>query len=212
MESFQGYSLKITDHTLIMRAIVDRILLVVQYLDVPKGTVPTPIQTIEAALRVRSFDAHTRQLLQQVHDLLPVIEAGKENLPRDFTTEMTALQGRLIGLPVTEQLSVLDQARQAYDDTGIFAAGIDSATQILRAGADTLYSADSPLMELMEVTATTHSALGDIAATDAIGGTLGGGAGLLVGGPAGIPIGATAGGASASAGAITAAVAVAIFS
>jgi len=206
MESFQRYSLTITDHTLVMQAVVDRILLVVHYLDVPAETPPTPAQVIDAALKVRSFDADTRQILQQIQELLPVIEAGKEQLPRDFIDEMTALQGRLTGLPVTQKLSVLDESRQEYHDAGIFAAGIDCATQILQTGADSIYSADSSLMELMDISAATHSALGDIAAIDAIGGAIGGGAGFLLGGPPGVVVGGAAGGGGASLGALGTAV------
>jgi hypothetical protein len=94
-------------------------------------------------LKVRSFDLSTRRLLQAVHDILPAVEEGEEGLPQEFVTEMTALQEKITGLPVEQKISVLDQARQAYD-SDIFVVGVDFASQILQDGATTIYSADSP--------------------------------------------------------------------
>jgi hypothetical protein len=197
--------LTIADHTLLMEALADRIFLVARNVDAPEETEITPIHAIDAALKVRSFDAAMQRRLQRVRELLPVIEEGMEQLPAGFVESMTSLQDELSGPPVERKLALLEQRRKDADDGGVLATALDSASEVLRDGADRLYAPDSALEELMSVTTSTESSLGDIAAIDAIGGAIGGGVGLLAAG-VGAPVGAAAGAAGASAGAITAAV------
>jgi hypothetical protein len=190
----QSDSLTIRDHTLLVQAVLDRPLHVMQYLELPKGEAPSPQQVLDAALKVRSFDAETNSRLRRVHELFPVVEAGKAQLPEAFLYEMERLSAEITGKPVDEKLSIIARAREAQVDDDLLTTGLDVGEQILRDGAESIYGAEFPAAELLE-NAAFDTTLQDIAAIDVITGSIGAGVGALVGGIGAIPGGAVAAGA-----------------
>lgn len=204
----QADSLTIEDHTFLVQAVLDRPLHVMRYLELPKREVPTPEQVLDAALKVRSFDAETKSRLRRVRDLFPVVEAGKAQLPRTFLDEMERLSAEVTGKPVGEKLSIIARAREAQANDYLLATGLEIGEQILRDGADSIYAADFPAAELLEN--PTFDTVEDIAAIDVITGSIGAGVGALAGGVGAVPAGAVAAGAG-SLGAGIAAIVIAVF-
>jgi hypothetical protein len=203
--------LTVTDHTLIMRAVMDHPMRLLRYVPSKyksrKGPRPSGGEVLQAALQVEEIDEYTKGRIRMVLDLLPKIEEGMAALPESAKSTVDDLRQRLANKSVEEKRSVFRDAdlRRRHRDDGL-AAGMDVAAQILEDGLDSIYSPDHSFYKWVQERRGSSGAtgreatMGDVADTDAIVATGGGGAGLLYGGPAGAAVGGVIGGVGGSAG------------
>jgi hypothetical protein len=143
------------DHTKLVRAVLEHPLHVIKYLNVPNGQSPTPLQVVDAALKVRSFDAATKARLQDARASYVLFEEEQAKDSAAFTEHRERVRAALEGKSIAEMIAAIDYLlAQGLDDR--WTAGLEFAKAILVDGAESIYSPDFSAYELME-TATFAS-------------------------------------------------------
>ncbi len=198
------------DHTLIMREVMKHPFQVIRYLGYKPGDAkPDGSAVLEAALRVDSIDAFTKDRIKAVLEILPKLDEARGSVPKAVTRAMDGLNRRLAGQPIENQIRILrdPEMRAEMDHEGLD-VGMEFGARILEDGAGSIYSPDYGFYQTIGdgQTATARKGTVDtIKDIDYFGGVAGAGAGVFVGGVGAGP-GAAAGAAGASAGAAIAAV------
>jgi hypothetical protein len=143
------------DHTKLVRAVLEHPLHVIKYLNVPSGQSPTPLEVIEAALKVRSFDAGTKARLQDARAGYLQLEEDRAKYSASFTQHLERVHAALDGKSIADMISALDYllAQEHLDDRST--AGLEFAKAILVDGADSIYSPDFSVGELLETATFT---------------------------------------------------------
>jgi hypothetical protein len=160
-----GPPFTVTDHTELVKAVLERPLHIIKYLDVPEGQAPTTMQVLDAALQVRSFDAATKARLEAARASYLLFEEHAKEAA--FTERGKRVHDALEGKSVPEMIATLDDLL-AREDSHHTSAGIRLARDILVDGADSIYSPDSPEAELLEGSHThALSGLQQVAQQDA---------------------------------------------
>jgi hypothetical protein len=138
------------DHTKLMRAVLERPLHVMKYLDVPRGESPTNMQVIDAALKVKSFDSATRARLQAARAAGLRFEEEQADDVAGYTARRDRVEAALEGKTTPEMIAAIDDllAQEQLDERS--AAGLQLAKEILVDGADSVYSPDFPAWELLD--------------------------------------------------------------
>lgn len=138
------------DHTKLMRAVLERPLHVIKYLNVPRGQSPTNLQVIDAALQVKSFDAATKARLQEARAAGLRFEEEQAKDSASFTERRDRVQAALEGKSIPEMIAAVDYllAQEQLDDRSV--RGLEVAKEILVDGADSIYSPDFPAWELLD--------------------------------------------------------------
>jgi hypothetical protein len=180
------------DHTKLMKAVLQRPLHVIRYLNTPSGQSPTTLEVIDAALEVRSFDADTKARLRDARASYLRFQEERAKDSAAFTQHLEGVHAALDGKSISDMIAALDDllAQEHLDHRST--AGLEFAKAILMDGADSIYSPDFSVYELLET--TTSAGAQQEAQVDADFAAAGGG------GPSG--------GAAAGAGSIGAAISV----
>jgi hypothetical protein len=155
MEDIYEAPFTAADHTKLVRAVLERPLHVIKYLNVPDGQSPTTLQVIDAALKVKSFDASTKARLQDARAGYIRFEAERANDSASFTQHLQRVHAALDGKSIADMIAALDvlMAQDLLDDGS--KAGLELAKAILVDGADSIYSPDFSAYELFETTTST---------------------------------------------------------
>ncbi|MCW2780674.1 MAG: hypothetical protein JWR35_1123 [Marmoricola sp.] len=143
------------DHTKLVKAVLDRPLHVIKYLDVPSGHAPTNLEVVDAALQVKSFDDETKARLRAARAGYLRFEEERAGRSASFTAHLERVHAALEGKSITEMIAAVDTllAQEHLDDHA--AAGLQLAKAILIDGADSIYAPDYPVYELLETVAFT---------------------------------------------------------
>src|SRR6266540_3801371 len=138
------------DHTKLVRAVLERPLHVIKYLNVPRGQSPTTMQLIDAALQVKSFDSGTKARLQEARTACLRFEEEQARDSAAYTERGDRLQAALEGKSIPEMIAAVDDllAQEQLDDRS--RGGLTLAKAILEDGADSIYSLDFPVWELVD--------------------------------------------------------------
>jgi hypothetical protein len=196
--------LTVEDHTLIVRAVMERPFEVIQYMNKKDRTAnPSPTAVLEAALQVDQIDSYTKDRISIALDILPRLDEARENAPADLQRSLDEFQGRLARGSIDEQIDMLRSLKTDYRDHDGLTQGVEFAAQMLEDGRSSIYSPDFPFYRMLREGKrgrATRAAVDDIKNADTIGAAIGGGIGVFVGGVgAGPGAAATGGGASAGA-------------
>lgn len=196
--------LKPEDHTLIMKAIMERPFEIIQYMNKKDRTSnPSPIAILEATLQVSEISAYIKERIRMVLDILRRLEDGRRNAPSGLQRSVDDLQRRLAGRPIDEQIGMLRDLKSDYRSHEGLPESLEVAAQILEDGRSSIYSPEFPFYRMLNEGKrgrASRKPIDDIKDADVIGATAGGGVGVIVAG-VGAAAGAAAGGAGASAGA-----------
>ena len=96
------------DHTLIMREVMKHPFQVIRYLGYKPGDAkPDGSAVLEAALRVDSIDAFTKDRIKAVLEILPKLDEARGSVPKAVTRAMDGLNRRLAGQPIENQIRIL---------------------------------------------------------------------------------------------------------
>lgn len=189
-----------SDHTVIIRAVMDNSFAVLKHLDNPRDRKPDGGEVLRAALKVGGIADWVKDVISAVLKVLDQMESQRGNEPAGARRAVDDLRGRLAGLPLDRKIELLRGERGRYRSQEGMAEGMEVAAAILEDGASTIYSAEFPFNRMLtEGRGTRKPSLGATADADGVGGVIGGVWGSLAGGVGAGP-GAVVGGASASAG------------
>ncbi|WP_156226613.1 hypothetical protein [Corynebacterium comes] len=188
-----------SDHTVIIRAIMENAFAVIKHLDDPRSRKPDGAEVLRAALKVGGIADWVKDLISAVLSVLEQIDAQRGNEPAAARRAVDDLRDRLQGLPLDRKIELLRGEQGRYRSNDGMAEGMELAASILEDGASTIYSADFPFNRMLtEGSGARKPSLGATADADGVGGV----AGALIGTPiagVGAGPGAVAGGAAASA-------------
>jgi len=147
------------DHTKLVRAVLDRPLHVIKYLNVPRGQSPSTLDVADAALKVRAFDPATKARLQAARAGYLRLEAERAQFSASFNEHLERVHAALADKSIAEMIAALDhlRAQEGLDDRS--KGGLELARAILVDGADSIYSPDFSVYELLD-TATHEAAAG----------------------------------------------------
>jgi hypothetical protein len=203
-------SLTVSDHTVIIRAIMEHPFAVLRHLPAKyrskTGGRPSGEEVLRAALQI-DINEYVKNLIRTVLDLWPKIEEAQAALPASRKRVVEELRQQLANKTPEEQRNVLRDAdlRSRHREDGL-AEGMEVAAQMLEDGRDSIYSPDHSFYKLLQdgqaaIRTAARDALSDIGSADTVGATAGGAVGSVAAGVGAGP-GAVAGGTVASAGAI----------
>jgi hypothetical protein len=149
-DAYQG-PFTASDHTRLMKAVLEHPLHVIKYLSVPSGQSPSRLEVIDAALKVESFDAATKARLEAAREAYLLFEEEQAKDPATFTEHRDRMRAALEGKSIAEMITAIDYmlAQEGHGDNR-WSAGLEFAKAILVDGADSIYSPDFPAYELME--------------------------------------------------------------
>jgi hypothetical protein len=137
------------DHTKLVRAVMEKPLHVIKYLDLPPGREPTTQEVLEAALQVRSFDPATKARLKDAAAAFAGLEQERSRDEVAFNERQGRVRAATDGKPVEEKIAALGDllAREDLDERSV--AGLRFARDILVDGADSIYASESAFNELL---------------------------------------------------------------
>src|SRR5438105_3263690 len=96
------------DHTKLVKAVLEHPLHVIKYLNVPSGQSPSALEVIDAALKVKSFDAATKARLRAARAGHLRLEAEQAHFPASFTEHLERLQAALADKSIPEMIAAVD--------------------------------------------------------------------------------------------------------
>jgi regulator of RNase E activity RraB len=143
------------DHTKLVRAVLEHPLHVIKYLNVPSGQSPSTLDVIDAALKVKSFDAVTKARLTAAREGYLQFEAERAQDPTFFTEWVGTVRSALDQPSMADMIAAVDHLLAQKDLDNRSKAGLEFAKAILVDGADSIYSPDFPAYELMETATFT---------------------------------------------------------
>jgi hypothetical protein len=140
------------DHTKLVKVVLEHPLHVIKYLDVPSGQSPSPLEVIDAALKVKSFDTATKARLHAAREAYLLFEEERAKDSAAFNEHRERMRAALEGKSIAEMITAIDYllAQEGHGDGR--SAGLEVAKAILVDGADSIYSPDFSAYELMEPT------------------------------------------------------------
>jgi hypothetical protein len=143
------------DHTKLVKAVLEHPLHVIKYLNVPSGQSPSTLEVIDAALKVKSFDAATKARLKAAREGYRRLEAERAQDPTFFTEWVEMVRAALDQPSIAGMIAAIDRLllQKGLDNRSI--AGLEFAKAILVDGADSIYSSDFSAYELMETVTFT---------------------------------------------------------
>lgn len=133
---------------------------------------------VDAALKVRSFDAQTKTRLQAARVAYLRFEDDRSARSASFIEHLERVHAALDGKSVADMITALDHLLEQDLDEGA-TAGLEVAKAVLVDGATSIYSPDFSFTELLE--SATDTGVQEVAQVDAecaaaAGGGSGGGA------------------------------------
>jgi hypothetical protein len=149
-DSYNG-TFTAADHTKLVNAVLEHPLHGIKYLNVPSGQSPTPLEVADAALKVRSFDAATKERLKAARAAYLQLQTEGVLESETFREGVRKVNDALKDTEsIPDMIAALDHllAEEGIDDH--FAAGLKVSKEILTDGADSIYSPDFSAYELME--------------------------------------------------------------
>ena len=144
----ETYSLTPADHTALVRAVLEHPLHVIRYLDLAPGQRSTPLQVVDAALQVRAFDDHTKQLLRVAKAAQPEYERITSGTD-DGSGSRAKITEALEGTSVADMIAGLDKLLSDDSFTGSKEA-VEFAKNMLLDGQDTIYAPDFGPNEILD--------------------------------------------------------------
>src|SRR3712207_2258560 len=84
--------LSVENHTRIVEAVMENPMLVIQKLDakslISRGERPSSAQVLEAMLKMRTVEEHTKHQIRKVLEILPALEEARHWMPRSTQRAM----------------------------------------------------------------------------------------------------------------------------
>jgi hypothetical protein len=155
MEGVYERQFTASDHTALVKAVLEHPLHVIKYLNVPSGQSPSTLEVMDAALKVKSFDEATKERLKAAREGYVRLEAERAQDPTSFNKWRETVGAALDQPSIRDMIAAIGQLLEQKDLDNQSVASLEFAKAILVDGADSIYSPDHPAYELMETATFT---------------------------------------------------------